>query len=148
MMTHGGPRQSRGITLMELMVTMVVVSILAAIAIPSYQGYTLRAARTDAKRELFSLAQRLERCYTRFNVYDNANCTVTLPVLAPSGATADAATYRINGEIEEQEFQLVAEAINTQARDNKCGDLSINQAGVQGASGTLAAQRCWQGSNN
>lgn len=37
----------KGFTLLELMITVVIVGILAAIAIPNYQDYTRRAAYTE-----------------------------------------------------------------------------------------------------
>ncbi len=61
--------RQRGVTLMELMIVVVIVGILSAVAIPSYRRYMVRVKRVDATRELLSLAQRLERCYTRTNDY-------------------------------------------------------------------------------
>ena len=39
--------KSHGLTLMELMIVMAIISILAAIAIPSYKHYTQRARFTS-----------------------------------------------------------------------------------------------------
>jgi type IV pilus assembly protein PilE len=54
------PRQS-GFTLIELMITVAVVAILAAIAIPSYSDYVVRSRRNDVRISLAQSAQWMER---------------------------------------------------------------------------------------
>lgn len=49
-----------GYTLLEVMIVVVIVAILAAIAIPSYERYTVRASRAQAQAEMLKIAERLE----------------------------------------------------------------------------------------
>lgn len=146
-MNHPARRNhQRGVTLMELMVVMVVVSILAAIAIPSYRQYVIRITRTDATRELLSLAQRLERCFTRTSDYqrldDVPTACLTLPQTVPGG------TYVITGVINANNFVLTATPQAGQAADADCGNFTLNQLSQQGISGTGTVQGCWSGRRN
>jgi type IV pilus assembly protein PilE len=52
-----------GVTLLELMAVVVIIGTLAAIAIPSYRQYSMRAQRTEAKSALLQLAANQERFY-------------------------------------------------------------------------------------
>ena len=45
-------KSKRGLTLVELLAVVVIVAVLAAIAIPMYTGYMVRARRADAKTAL------------------------------------------------------------------------------------------------
>ncbi len=50
-----------GFTLIELMVTVAVVAILAAIALPSYQQYIIRANRSAVQQFMLDVANRQEQ---------------------------------------------------------------------------------------
>ena len=54
----------KGFTLIELMIVVAVVSILSAIAYPSYAEYVRRGHRSDAKAGLLQAQQWLERAAT------------------------------------------------------------------------------------
>lgn len=56
-------RRNRGFTLIELMVAVVIVSILAAIAYPSYKTYVLKGHRASAQAFLMDAAQRQQQYF-------------------------------------------------------------------------------------
>lgn len=62
-------RNMSGITLIELMIVVVVVSILAAIAFPNYQEFSARAKRNEARAALLRLATNQERFYLNNNTF-------------------------------------------------------------------------------
>ena len=56
-------RTTRGFTLLELMITVLIVAILAAIAYPSYQSYLARAYRSEAYTALNQWANLQEQYF-------------------------------------------------------------------------------------
>lgn len=60
---------SRGFTLIELVIAIAIVGILLAIAIPSYNTYIQKGNRPAAKAALLDLAAREESYYTLNNAY-------------------------------------------------------------------------------
>ena len=58
-----------GITLIELMIVVVIVSILAAFAFPNYQEFSARAKRNEAKAALLRIATNQERFYLNNNTF-------------------------------------------------------------------------------
>ena len=65
-------RQLRGFTLIELMITVAIVAILAAIAIPSYTEYVMRARITDAIASLGDQRIKMEQYYQDQRTYVGA----------------------------------------------------------------------------
>lgn len=57
--------QSKGFTLIELMLVVVIVAIFAAIAIPGYQAQIRRADTAAVQQEMQKLAEQLERYKSR-----------------------------------------------------------------------------------
>ena len=137
-------RRSRGITLLELIIAMVIVSILASIAIPSYSNYVRQSRRTDAKTALMDMASLEERYFSVNNAYSTATTDLgyggAFPVTvgggyfvvqAPAVTLAVAPTAALPAGTPAS-FTLEADAIGDQANDT-CQKFFLTSAGVQTA---------------
>ena len=125
----------RGVTLVELLVVVTIIGIIAAVAVPSYRNYSLRANRTEAKTALQQATQVLERCFTRTRSY--ATCAAQV-------ATGDTPgrLYNIRLETDVTTYRVIARPILGQADDTACGEFAITQTGAR----TPAApdpNKCW-----
>lgn len=130
----------RGFTLIELMIAVAVIAILAAIALPSYQEHVRKARRAQAKADLVEYAQLAERFHTVNNSYVN----FALPA-NQSPREGGTAFYSLAASGQTQSaFKFTATPQGAQASD-KCGTLTINQAGVKGsgANGTTIDPGCF-----
>jgi type IV pilus assembly protein PilE len=128
-----------GVTLVELLITVTIVGILAAVAYPSYQTYVARANRAEAEGILMENAQFLERNYTTANRYDQdsaGNATALQFAASPKTGTAKysiAATY---GTAPAQTYTLTATPTGSMTGDS-CGNLTLDNTGAKGPDG------CW-----
>lgn len=75
------PSASKGFTLIELMIAVLIVAITAAIAIPSYTSYLVKSRRTAAQTHLMDIAQRQQQYLLDMRSYapDLATLSVTTP---------------------------------------------------------------------
>jgi type IV pilus assembly protein PilE len=129
----------QGVTLMELLMVLTVLSILAAIAIPSYRGYAMRASRSDGKAAALSMAGALERCFTRFNAYNNGGCGITT-----TNVPSTEGKYLVSVSFPSAaQFTVSAVPQGAQANDTGCGTLTIDQANVRGKTGSKSVSECW-----
>ena len=62
-----------GFTLVELMIVVIIVGILAAVAIPMYQGATERAKASEAVAALGTIRGAMRVYYAEHGTYVNAN---------------------------------------------------------------------------
>lgn len=62
-------QRQTGFTLIELMITVVIIGILSAIAVPAYGNYVLRTKLTDAYSGLAGVQPRAEQHWANGNTY-------------------------------------------------------------------------------
>ncbi len=134
--------RNEGFTLIELMIIAAIVALLAAIAIPAYTSYSIRAKRSAAESFIMSVANKQEQYVLDARQY--ASSLAALNMTVPSDVDANynvtitnvgttPPTYTINAVPKEMQ------AVN----DTKCATVSIDQAGAKSQSGTGTVNDCW-----
>jgi type IV pilus assembly protein PilE len=141
-------RTERGFTLMEVLITMAIIAVLAAIAIPNYTAYITRSHRSEARQQLLEAAAFLQRCFTQNNDY---RCAPTSPadMTAPFNQSPPApapAKYNIRvtagGGNNSITYTLTAVPTGSMTGD-PCGNLTLTHTGERGRSGSESMDMCW-----
>lgn len=83
-------RKHSGFTLIELMITLAIVSILAMIAVPAYNSSVTKARRADGQTALMDVMAKQERFFTENNTY-----TTNLAAL-PADASSQEGFYTVS----------------------------------------------------
>jgi type IV pilus assembly protein PilE len=115
--------QSKGFTLIELMIVLVVVAILAAVAYPSYRESVKRGNRRAAQSVMMEIVNREHQFFIANRVYaDTATLNYTLPP-----EVSNHYTHAITLDAGPPPgFTVTFTAINQQVSD---GNLTINSLG-------------------
>ncbi|MGH8262107.1 MAG: type IV pilin protein [Steroidobacteraceae bacterium] len=144
--------RSRGFTLVELMVTVVVGAILVTIAVSTYTNQVRKSRRTEAKTAVLDLAGREERNYSTSNAYVAVPASLgytggAFPIAVGSGY------YNVNVAVVAAApgvpaaFTITATPIGAQANDTGCASFTVTDQGVQSAldsGGADATIACWR----
>ena len=149
--------RSKGFTLVELMIVVVIMAILASASVAGYRQYIRRANRVDATSALLRVSAAEERFYLQNDRYATTADELSDP--PPNGlGTAETEHGLYDLAVEPADdgatagYRVTATASNTgsQRDDEDCQVFSIDQSGKRGASdsgGTESAEiiaRCWR----
>lgn len=132
-------REYGGFSLIELIIGLAILSLVAAIAIPSYQNHMITSRRADGKAALLNLAASLERYYILHHTYEGA----TFEALG-SPEYSQEKFYQLQiARLTPTDFQLAAVPIGPQQHDSACATLTLNHLGERDSQGNEPANECW-----
>jgi len=137
---------SRGYTLIELMIALAVLAIVTAVAVSSYRQHVIKTRRAAAESCLLEYAQGMERnrmSALRYDTTPGGN-DYELPTLDCSQqlygyygfAFADEEPTRTT-------FEIIAKPGSKQA-DRTCGALAYDEQGHKQVIGAGSVDKCWK----
>lgn len=86
--------EKKGFTLLEMMIVVMIVGIVAAIALPSYQVFVRKSQESNVQQEIQKIVKDLEHQKSRQFNYLGYVLSPD-PLYLPYGATATTAKYKI-----------------------------------------------------
>lgn len=130
----------RGFTLIELMITVVVVGILASIAVPAYTDYVRKSRRADGKTALTRIQLQQEKWRAGHMSYSASLTELKVGTTSPdghytmsvSGATASGYTATATGGTKQQ---------SDKAGATSCANLTLT---VNGNDAVFGPVDCWK----
>lgn len=126
---------NKGLSLIELLVTIAIVGILTGIAYPIYANYINNSRRVQAEQTLLMMSQDMEVYHSQHGSYLDAN----LKTLASYITEQKHYTFTID-ELTDSSYLLMAKPVGT---DKKCGALTLDQLGEKGSNGSASETECW-----
>jgi type IV pilus assembly protein PilE len=137
-------KKTLGFTLIEVLITVAILGILAAIVYPSYISFINKSNRTEGQRELMRLANLQEQYFIDNRTYANH-----LKKLGESNQsiTSQSGHYKINVQSSNaNSFVIEAIAQGRQLKnDIHCTALTINHLGQKRWSSSVfdSKVKCW-----
>jgi len=145
LMTMPSSRQS-GFTFIELIITVTIVAVLAAVAIPAYGDYVTRSRRNDARISLAQSAQWLERFRAENRgTYTNAALQPGTAVSPVSGRAMYDIAVAVGGGGANYQLTATPRDGSPMAGD-LCGIYTLGSDGRRTAGGNSTGEvfdRCW-----
>lgn len=149
----------RGFTTIELLIALVILGVLMAVALPSYQSSLRKSRRAEAFNALTSIQQASER-HRSVNPTFTSNLTAapsaSIPGLGQPGTRTSSGYYDLAvNVVNATTYVATATAVTgtSQANDGSCSVLAVRMEGgnvrygagssIDWSSANTDPQRCW-----
>lgn len=127
----GRNNQALGLSLLELVFVVTIISLLTSLVYPIYAKHILESHRKTAMMDLMSIQLLLEQTYQdgyqSSGIFDEGRCLV---------CGSDPTRYSISLDLTSP-YTIKATSLNAQRQDSDCQTLSVNQLGQ------LSPASCW-----
>ena len=140
------PSTQTGWTLSELLISLALMTVLAAVALPAFQAQQRQARRSDAQSAL----QQLQLAQARWRGTQSSHAA-DLASLGWAGDLSSGGHYRLAiADADSEGYSLIATPIGAQASDSACAPMRLqlrHMATVVFSSGadlTSDPGRCWR----
>lgn len=140
--------RTRGFTLIEVMITVAIIAILAAVAYPSYVNHVAKGNRAEGRAAVMKMLLDQERYFTQMNTYVEVDpgATAGQSLQNFSGSTRATSRYfvgagRCGAQPLNQCVQVTA-VPQFGGGDPQVGSLTATSTGARSCTGTRPAL-CW-----
>ncbi len=141
------PKKHRqlGVTLIELMIALVIISILVAVAIPSYENSVRKSRRAEAQSALMTVMQQQERFFMNNMTYSTDLGAVGFSNLESGNVVSENDFYQISASTcaGTPIARCVLLTATPQLTHNDDGNMTLNSRGEKTATGKVAATGDW-----
>ena len=138
---------SRGWTLIELVVVVMILGVLLALAYPAYTGQVVKARRADGHALLYQAAQRQQQFFTTNNQFTATAGATGLGMCTGDGCSATSQDGYYTLAIDRPStttYTLTATAQSPQTDDTSCGNLTLTHLNVKGCTAEgCDVSKCW-----
>ena len=127
-------KQRKGFTLIELMIVVAIIGILAAIAIPNFLRFQLKAKSSEGKTNLAAIRTAEQSYYSEFGIYVSATVSPTDTMMNlktdfvqadPAGDGFDQLGWRPEGQVF---FNYAVETVNAAYTATAGADIDADAA--------------------
>ena len=137
------PIRQYGYTLMELLLTVSIITLVTSIALPSYRNHVTRSHRGDAMSALMRIANAQEKFYLQNNTYAGTLAELNITTTAKDYYALSIDSADINA------FSASATPTSggPQDGDDACATFTIDSTGALGATtggGADNTSFCWR----
>jgi type IV pilus assembly protein PilE len=134
-MTINLKMKNMGFTLIEVMITVVIVGILASIAYPNYTQFVAKGARADGLAGVMHVANLQEQYYLDHRSFAT---DMTKLGLKADPWIVENTYYKVDTTLSGDDYTVTATAVGVQAtRDAACETISLT------STGTKSPTECW-----